>query len=193
MHASPVRQSGLAHALIAHAVTFNAAKAMEQILIIIDKRTLSNIVLAKICEPLDEAPAEPNMTGDATTLHESLAADRVQLRQNEPLPMTEGIDSINERDCGCVEMSSSFPSTTMRQAHPVTLLRIHKLRAARLHHHHPSNKHWVQIDFPPSLLAGQLVLPVNDGNFLTQQLFVLPFCSLENIISSNFGRDEVSK
>ena len=36
---------GLAHALTAHAVTVNAAKAMAQILIIIHKRTLSNIPL----------------------------------------------------------------------------------------------------------------------------------------------------
>jgi hypothetical protein len=36
---------GLAHAVTAHAVTVNAAKAMAQILIIIHKRTLSNVPL----------------------------------------------------------------------------------------------------------------------------------------------------
>ena len=47
--------------------------------------SMGYLVFVKICEPLDEAPAECGTSEEVNVIHESLA-ERDHLRQNEPLP-----------------------------------------------------------------------------------------------------------
>ena len=41
--------------------------------------SMSNVVLVKICESFDKAPAKLDTTGDPATIQENLVADRAQL------------------------------------------------------------------------------------------------------------------